>query len=210
MAKQVKQVRIADILKIENFDPMNVDVSYIEEVINLIPRDGCIDLSEAEKLATAFLRCADYCGDLVAQSTRFLGYRDAEKKSQKGTAIEKKIQNKMPATTAREVYGNDEDYVKSCDKHTEAQAWQIWITQKYDNLIRAHVFCKDIMKSHVQNRDMSNWNGVEESFERKTENKVNDTSSRKSIKDDDEEEEVAKKKSSDDEFGFDSDDFNTI
>jgi hypothetical protein len=57
---------------------------------------------------------------------------------------------------------------------------------------------------------MSNWNGVEESFEKKIESKVNDTSSRKPIKDDDEEEEVAKKKSSDDEFGFDSDDFNTI
>lgn len=159
-----KEVRVGDILKIKDFDPMNVDVSYIQETIGLIPKDGTIDLNEAEKLATAFLRCADYCADLIAQATRLAGHRDAHRKAEKGSSIERKIEAKIPATTAREVYGNDPEFIKACDKHTEVQAWQTWISQKYDNLIRAHVLCKDIMKSHVQSRNMANWEAVEEDF----------------------------------------------
>jgi len=157
-----KEIRVGDILKIKDFDPMNVDVSYIQSTIEKIPKDGTIDLHEAERLATMFLRCADYCADLIAQAIRLLGHRDAQKKSQKSTAIERKIKEKVPATAAREVYGNDEGYIKACNEYTEVQAWHTWISQKYDNLIRAHVLCKDIMKSHVQVRDVSGWDAVEE------------------------------------------------
>jgi len=156
-----KTIKLGDILKVEDFNPMEVDITYIEETIQLIPKSGMIDLNQAEQLATAFLRCADYCSSLIAQAVRLIGYRDAEKKSQKGTAIETKIQSKVPATTAREVYGNDENFIKACNSHTEAQVWSSWINQKYDNLIRAHVLCKDILKSQVQSRNVANWEAKE-------------------------------------------------
>lgn len=152
-----QQVRMGDILKLKDFDPMNVDVSYIQETIDLIPKSGVIDMNQAERLATVFLRCADYCSDLVAQAVRYLGHKDSLKKAGKGTAIETKIASKTPATTARETYGNDPIYITASEKHAEAQAFLSWIQQKHNNLIKAHVLCKDLMKAHTQVRDQSSW-----------------------------------------------------
>jgi len=160
-----KQVLVGDLLKIDGFDPMNVNVSYIQQTTNLIPADGSIDLNEAEKLATVFLKCADYCGDLMAQAVRYFGYTDAEKKSEKASSIERKVEAKMPATTAKETFSNDPKFVTASNKNTDAQAFLTWVTQKQENLIRAHVLCKDLLKAHVQNRNASGWEGAEESFE---------------------------------------------
>lgn len=159
------QVLIKDLLRLKDFDPMNVDVSYIQETIALIPKDGQINVNQAEQLATLFLRCADYCSDLMSQAIRYLGYCDSQKKASKGTAIETKIANKTPATTARETYGNDPSYVDRSEKHAEAQAFLTFIQQKHNNLIKAHVLCKDLMKAHTQTRDQSAWDPGDEDFD---------------------------------------------
>ncbi len=53
-------------LSTKGFDPLDIDLSYIEETCAKIPKDGSLDLNEAERLATIFLRCSDYCGELLA------------------------------------------------------------------------------------------------------------------------------------------------
>lgn len=172
-----KQVRLGDLLNIEGFDPMNVDVSYIQGTSHMIPRDGSIDLHEAERLATVFLSCADYCGELISQAVRLTGFRDADKKSRKGDAIEQKIAGKTPATTARETYSNDPAYIKAAQAHADAEAFLTWIKLKYENLIKAHVLCKDLLKSHTEGRNVSNWDGVEEDFGSKNSKKEADKGS---------------------------------
>jgi hypothetical protein len=162
-----KQIRLGDLLNIDGFDPMDIDVSYIQGTSHMIPRDGSIDLNEAERLATVFLCCADYCGELISQAVRLAGVRDADKKSKKGDAIERKISGKTPATTARETYGNDPEYVKSAESHTDAEAFLTWIKLKYENLVKAHVLCKDLLKSHTESRNVASWDGVEEDFNTK-------------------------------------------
>jgi hypothetical protein len=157
-----KQILVGDLLKIKGFDPMNVDVTYIKQVMNLIPKNGSLDMNEAERLATKFLACADYCGELLSQAIRFLGHTDATKKSERASSIERKIAGKTPATTAKETYSNDPLYIDAAEKNTDAQAFLTWIQQKYENLIKAHVLCKDLMKSHAQNRTQSSWEGVDE------------------------------------------------
>lgn len=159
-----QQVRVGDLLNIDNFDPMNVDVGYIRQTLALIPKDGTINLHEAERLATVFLRCADFCDDVLAQAIRYLGRRDAGKKAEKASAIERKVANKVAGTTARETYGNDPIYITAADAHTDAQAFLTWITQKRDNLIKAHVLCKDLMKSYSGTRQQSGWEGADEDF----------------------------------------------
>jgi len=160
-----KQVRLGDLLKVDGLNPMNIDVSYIQSVSNMVPKDGSIDLHEAEKLATIFLRCADYCGELISQAVRLVGYKDAERKAKKADAIENKITKGTPATTARETYSNDASYISASNSHSEAEAFLVWIKQKYENLIKAHVLCKDLLKAHVEGRSMASWEGAEEEFD---------------------------------------------
>jgi hypothetical protein len=155
-------VRLGDLIKVEGLNPMNIDVGYIQDVSHKVPKDGSIDLNEAERLATIFLRCADYCGELISQAVRLVGNKDAERKSKKADAIEGKIAKGTPATTARETYSNDPKYVEATNAHTEAEAFLVWIKQKYENLIKAHVLCKDLLKSHVENRSKSGWEGVDD------------------------------------------------
>lgn len=159
-----KQVRLSDLLKIEDFDPMNVDVSYIQGVSGMVPKDGYIGLAQAERLATIFLRCADYCGDLLSQAIRLQGYREAEKKAQKGGSIERKIAGGTAQTTARESYSNDPQFVAASQSLTDADAFLSWVKQKHDNLIRAHVLCKDILKTHSTGQKQAGWDGIEEDF----------------------------------------------
>lgn len=160
----MKEVRVGDLLKLKDFDPMNVDVTYIVSTLDRIPRDGTIDINEAEALATVFLRCADYCDNILAQAIRYAGYTDSEKRAEKANAIERKMDQKVPATTARETYSNDVLFKGACDKATDAQAFLTWISQKKDNLIKAHVLCKDLLKSHSTARNVSGWDGSEEDF----------------------------------------------
>lgn len=188
-----KEIRVGDLLKIGGFDPMNVDVTYIKETLNRIPRDGTIDIHEAEQLATLFLRCADYCDDLLAQAIRYAGHKDAEKRSEKASAIERKIANKTPGTTARETYSNDPQYQEASDAAIDAQAFLTWITQKRDNLVKAHVLCKDLMKSHQTVRNVSGWDGGSEDFS-------DDISRKKTIS-------QKNKKAEDFDFDLDDDDF---
>jgi len=159
-----KQVRLGDLLKVEGLNPMNIDVSYIQDVSHKIPKDGSIDLHEAERLATIFLRCADYCGELISQAVRLVGNKDAERKAKKADAIEDKIAKGTPATTARETFSNDAKYVASTSAHAEAEAFLVWIKQKYENLIKAHVLCKDLLKAHVEGRNRAGWEGPDEDF----------------------------------------------
>ena len=125
-----EQVRLGDLLKIEDFDPMNVDVSYIQSVSHMVPKSGHIDLHQAERLATVFLRCADFCSELLSQAIRLVGYREAEKKSQKGSSIERKIAGGTAQTTARESYSNDPLFVAACESLTDAEAFLSWVKQK--------------------------------------------------------------------------------
>ncbi len=159
-----KEIRLGDLLKIEDFDPMSVDVSYIQGVSNMVPKSGYIGLSEAEKLATVFLRCADYCSELLSQAIRLQGYREAEKKSQKGGSIERKVAGGTAQTTARESYSNDPLFVKASESLADADAFLSWVKQKHDNLIRAHVLCKDILKTHSTGQKHAGWEGVEDDF----------------------------------------------
>ena len=179
-----KTILVGDLLRLKAFDPMNVNVTHIMETIGRIPKDGTIDINQAEQLATIFLRCADYCDGLLAQAIRYSGYKDAEKRSQKASAIERKIANNVAQTTARETYSNDAEFVAASDANTDAQAFLSWITQKRDNLVKAHVLCKDLMKAHQGLRNVSGWDAGDEDFSEKSGNMGGKTSIRSKADDD--------------------------
>src|SRR3990172_7437666 len=51
------------------FDPLTLDTSEIKELSNQMPKDGNIDLNNAEVLAVKYLRGADICAELLAIAT---------------------------------------------------------------------------------------------------------------------------------------------
>lgn len=148
-----------DILDISSFDPMGLDITYIQETIREIPEDGFIDINNAERLATKFLRCADYTADLLSKSFHYFGHKSTEQKSAKSAAIYKKIYEKVTPTVAKEAYADDPLYIKASNEQVTSEALTKWLEEKYQNLIKAHILCKTILSRYMPGERASSWQG---------------------------------------------------
>jgi hypothetical protein len=148
-----------DVLDITAFDPMGLDITYIQETIREIPEDGFIDINNAERLATKFLRCADYTADLLSKAFHYFGYKSTEQRSAKSAAIYKKIYEKVTPTVAKEAYADDALYVKASNDQVTAEALTKWLEEKYQNLIKAHILCKTILSRYMPGERASSWQG---------------------------------------------------
>lgn len=151
-------MKAREILSISNFNPLEVDIAFLNDVTDQIPEEGYIDPAMAERLATATLRAADRCVDLLAQSTLYVSYCDAERRSAKSSAINAKISSGVSATIAKEAFSDDENFTTATNKYNLAFAWQTWLENKMDTLLKTHHLCKDLAK-----KDYSGWQGIESS-----------------------------------------------
>lgn len=154
-------MKSGDILNIDGFDPMDLDVTYIQSTVEQIPQDGVIDINMAEELATIFLRCADFCGDLLAQSARYSGERETQKRAQKSASVYRKIKEKVTPTVAKEAYADDDQYIKAANQATAAESLLKWLEEKHANLIRAHILCKNLLARHSETERVNSWRGSE-------------------------------------------------
>lgn len=62
------------------FDPMNISTDEIKALSNALPKDGNIDLNNAEVLATKYLRGADLCAEFLAIAIAYAQKSDTLKK----------------------------------------------------------------------------------------------------------------------------------
>ena len=158
-----KAVTVRDLLQSGsgNFDPMTLDTSELKELANSIPKDGNIDINNAEVLATKFLRGADICSELVSIATAYVGRTDAEKKKAYGyAATVKASQSNIKAAATRGWFADqDEDYIHAANKHAEAQAFLKWVNGKLDSFTRGHYLCKKILDRAYPHERMGGWNG---------------------------------------------------
>jgi hypothetical protein len=144
-------------LSIDNFDPLEVDISFLDEVTDTFPVQGAMDGPMAEQFATATLMAADRCTDLLAQSIVFLGHCDTAKRSAKARAIRDSLNNKVPSTVAKDVSSDGIDFVEAENKYNVALAWNTWLQSKNDALIKMHHLCKDFLKNSEMTKGISGW-----------------------------------------------------
>jgi hypothetical protein len=149
-------LKVREILRIQDFDPLDVDISFLKEVSSQIPQEGYIDPAMAEKLATVCLTAADRAADLLAQATLYLSHCDANRRSARASAIADALARKVPSTLAKELCASDEAYQKSCDKYDVALGWHTWLETKRDTLIKTHHLCKDLVRKFDDNMS-TNW-----------------------------------------------------
>jgi hypothetical protein len=147
-------------LSIESFDPMNVDISFLDQVTRAFPREGVMDGPMAEEFATSTLAAADYCNDLLAQSIVYLGHCDSQRKAFKAGAIRSSVSNKVPVTIVKDVSVDDEQYIQAENTYNVALAWNSWLQSKSENLIKMHHLCKDFLRNNDILKGNSGWHGA--------------------------------------------------
>lgn len=144
-------------LTIESFDPLKVDISFLEAVSEQVPSQGYMDAPMAEHLATATLKAADYCIDLLAQATLYLGHCDAKRKAIRSKAIKQMLSDKIPSTVAKEACADDDEYIKANNDYNIALAWSTWLENKHDALLKTHHLCKDLIRKAEVLKNSSDW-----------------------------------------------------
>ena len=151
------KMSIRQILNIENFDPLNIDVVFLENVSDKIPQEGYMDPAMAEHLATVTLRAADKCIDLLAQSTLYLSHCDSQRRSVRSKVIKVLQDQKVPATIIKEVYCDNEQYIEITNKYNIAFALNTWLENKHDALLKTHHLCKDLIRRAQGTQGASSW-----------------------------------------------------
>ena len=143
------------------FDPMSVDTSEIRALSNALPKDGDIDLNNAEVLATKYLRGADLCSELVAIATAYAQKSDTlKKKAYSEAALTKSKTAGIKTDKSRAWFADaDDDYIDACNRYSEAVAFVKWVSNKYDSFNKMHYMCKKILDRGYAHERAANFNG---------------------------------------------------
>jgi hypothetical protein len=164
-----------------NFDPMAIDLSEVKQLSDAMPKDGNIDLNNAETLATKYLRGADICAELLAIATAHVAKIDALKKKTFNYAFLVKSETNKTIKTdkMRAAFAEiDEEYQQACEKYAEAIAFAKWVSGKYDSFNKMHYLCKKILERGYTHERASSWGGyVDENIEENLKEKDEDSDS---------------------------------
>jgi hypothetical protein len=172
IVKQALTVRTLLHCSDDELDPMNIDTSEIKALSEAMPKDGNIDLNNAEVLATKYLRGADVCAELMAIATAYVQKTDTlKKKAYSKAALENsegyfasKNNGKKPdkiTDKMRTLYADmDDEYVMASQKHDEALSFAKWINGKYDSFNKMHYMCKKILDRGYTHEKMAGFNGT--------------------------------------------------
>ena len=142
-------VKISSQMEKGDFNPFNVDLSEIKDMLKMIPKTGVIDLNVAEEMATQFVRGADVCVELLSVAARYEGRMIAQKKKAWAEAMyirAKKLE--LKTAKEKEAYADsDEEYLVWNEKAVDAVAFKKWVENKYEIFLKAHHLSKSIFES---------------------------------------------------------------
>ncbi len=146
---------------VEGFDPMNFDTSEIRELSNALPKDGNIDLNNAEVLATKYLRGSDICSEFAAIAIAYAQKADTlKKKAYSEAALIKSKVASIKTDKSRAWFAEmDDDYIDASNRYSEAIAFAKWVNNKYDSFNKMHYMCKKILDRGYAHERMAGFNG---------------------------------------------------
>jgi hypothetical protein len=164
MSDTDKRLTVGDVLSggEKGFDPLNIDTTEIKYLSNAMPKDGNIDVNNAEVLATKYLRGADMCAELLAVATAYVQKADTQKKkAYSEAALVKSKDAGIKTDKSRAWFADmDDDYIKACNRHSEALAFVKWIGSKYDSFVKMHYLCRNIVKRGMEGEAAAGWGGT--------------------------------------------------
>lgn len=156
-----KSLTVKELFDSDNFSPMDIDLSEIKKLSDALPKDGNIDINNAEVLATKYLRGADLCSELAAIAIAYAQKTDTlKKKAFSEAALVKAIKAGVKTDKSKAWYAEmDEDYIEAANKHSEAAAFVKWINNKYDSFVKMHYLCKKVLDRGYAHEKAASWNG---------------------------------------------------
>jgi hypothetical protein len=119
-------------VSINGFSIEDIDITPVEELSNLLPKNGVIDINIAEKGLVYTLEGQNFCQEKVAQLDRWIGFLESEKnKAWSDAALNKAKQAGHKTVKDKEWYAqSDDDYVNAYNSLALAKACKKWLENK--------------------------------------------------------------------------------
>lgn len=160
-----KSLVIKDLLEIDTFDPLNIDISEFKSLSELLPKDGNIDLANAEILASMYLRAADRCSEIVSA----LIWKAQKAKTDKNTIRQKlylfaKDEGYKTIDDRKAYSESHNDYVDASNKLTNVETVKKWFEDKHKWFLESHKYMKMKLKSeqnHLNSSGFSETSGID-------------------------------------------------
>jgi hypothetical protein len=156
-----KSLTLKDSLELEEFDPMNIDISEFKRLSEQLPQDTNIDIAIAEKFAGIYLRAADRCSEIHSA----LLHHTSRMKTEKNTTRQKlylaaKDEGHKTVEERKAYAESHDDYVAACEALTKAEMAKSWFEDKHKWFLKSHQYMKEKLKSEQQHMRSSGFNEI--------------------------------------------------
>ncbi len=160
-----RALTLRQVLEADQYDPMNIDISEFKKMSELMPKDGNIDLANAEILAATYLRAADRCSEIVSS----LIWRTQKAKIEKTTIRQKlylfaKDEGHKTINDKVAYSESHDDYIAASDALASAEAVKKWFEEKHKWFLESHRYMKAKLKAehqHLMSAGFSETSGVD-------------------------------------------------
>ena len=124
--------KFKDIISINNLSIEEIDISGIENIIQLLPTDGNVDSNIAERGLVYTLEGQNLCQEKIAQLDVWIGYIETKRnKAWSSAALEKSKQHGYKTAKDKEWYAQSENnYVEAYNELALAKACKKWFENK--------------------------------------------------------------------------------
>lgn len=131
------------------FDPMDIDVSWIQEISNEIPHDGMIPPELAEVLCIKFARASEVCGEHISKLTYYLGKCNVLRDRELGQCMLDPGRSGGAAITKEKISKGDDEYVKKANRAAMAEGSLEWFKSKQRAFDKYHYIARNIVTNRV-------------------------------------------------------------
>lgn len=156
-----KNLTLKESLELDNFDPMNIDISEFKALSEQLPQDTNLDIAIAEKLAAVYLRAADRCSEIVSALVHHLQKKKLAKNTIRQRLYLASKAEGYKTVEERKAYAEShDDYVDACEDLLKAETVKYWFEDKHRWFLKGHQFCKDKLKSEREHMKSSGFSEV--------------------------------------------------
>lgn len=135
-------------INIDNFSIDNIDITYIDNVMNSLPKNHVMDLNIAEQGIIDTLHVQNFCQELIAKVDYYISVKDNERnKAFAIAALDKASAAQHTAAKNREWFAQaDESYISVANEMAKAKAFKKWLENKASLFSNWHYAFKNFLK----------------------------------------------------------------
>jgi hypothetical protein len=153
-------MNLENVLNIDNINIGSIDVSSIQELSDMLPKNGVVDVNLAEKSLIITLEGQNLCQERAVLIERWIGVLEAKKNKAFSNAALLTAKDKGYKTAKdKEWYAqSDDDYIEILNQLTLAKASKKWLENKASYFSGWHYAMKTFLKRDYSLENLANFN----------------------------------------------------